>query len=1304
MTRFKDFASLLLASSAVAACSISADSAISCYDNSNCPADYPVCTNASLNKKGLCSKSGAGVTAAVRIAGVEGYAKGSPVRGLVHVTVIAQSSTGVQDVSLTVSGATPTITRNATMSNPPAYVFDVDTGNVDGTATLTAHLTPGAGDAVASATWDLVFDNTPPTLTIGAPSALEVADGMLVTFDVTSSEPLSSITGNISGATTALAQIAPPTGLVYHFGYAVTAGDAAGPHGISVSGADLLGNSNGASKGAAFSVRHPFAFGPLTISTGHTVNEVSSALPAATAGTLVSVSVSLPASASLGSAKPVFQLTSAGGPVRMLAAPTLTTGATVNTWATTYPVVVADNDGVASVAVAVTDLAGNTPAPAVANLSIDKSPPLSTGAAASGTYFDTTVPHNTVVITTIASKRLQSATIAVSNLDLGTCTCDGGACNASTSLTPLVRCSVVVSHSPATPVATLTLRDTLGNSSSGSLAIASYQASYTVVPAPVNGGLSGAATIGQGTSTLLTPTFTNGVGTITGDDGSSYVLANPTPISVSPVTTTIYSLVVKNAAGTPSGSSLATVMVVPAANIGSFTGPQYATLGTAKTTNPVSLVVTFPSGTASVVATSGATGLVCASGAPTVSPATFNCLEATNGFNATTVFTATVTGATSATATTTVTAANDPADASTNSLSPGSAVNPGSTASLSAKACSGCTAVVNPGNISATADGTAHAVTTGTLQEDTSFTLTITNLAGKTVNYTATQLVNRPIIGSFTGPQYATLGTAKTTNPVSLVVTFPSGGTASVVATSGATGLVCASGAATVSPATFNCLDPTNGFNATTLFTAKVTLGSGMTTATATVTGATDPAATSPTLTTATNPLTRDQLVNPVTLNYTYCAGCTATLTNGNTGVAVSAPGTSLNVTLIRTTTYTLTATNLAGASASATPLTVTVLPGLFAATANAPGANRFGAVTVLLPNGTILIAGGRTDPTNASTAVSSAQIYDPGNASTPFRVLSANPSIAVSTMQNTRYRAAGVLLPDGRVYISGGINTVPSVVATADIFDPAADGFLKSGQGQPANLGTGRWGHTATVLPSGKVVLAGGFSDLAGATRISNLDLFNPAAFGTTPAASGATLTYARGNHTATAGADGRVLVFGGVISGSIAQQTSAEFVSETTDLNTDSVMQVQRAYHTATALADGRILLVGGTTAASSFSELITYTPSTNSITSVAGPVSAVTNGARFAHTATPLPFGKVLIAGGYTDSTLATPQSTAELYTPATSPGVGTMTKTSGMGSIATPINRAQHGSAFVFSGKAVLIGGDTVSATAETFDPN
>ena len=339
--------------------------------------------------------------------------------------------------------------------------------------------------------------------------------------------------------------------------------------------------------------------------------------------------------------------------------------------------------------------------------------------------------------------------------------------------------------------------------------------------------------------------------------------------------------------------------------------------------------------------------------------------------------------------------------------------------------------------------------------------------------------------------------------------------------------------------------------------------------------------------------------------------------------------------------------------------------------------------------------------------AVSSAQIYDPGNASTPFRALSSG-SNAVATMQNTRYRAAGVLLPDGRVYISGGINTVPSAVATADIFDPAADGFLKGGQGQPADLGSGRWGHTATVLPSGKVVLAGGFSDLAGATRISNLDLFNPAAFGTTPAASGATLTYARGNHTATAGADGRVLVFGGVIStGSTAQKTSAEIVSETTELHLDSVMQVPRAYHTATVLADGRILLVGGTTVAAGFSELITYTPSTNSITSVAGPVSAVTNGARFAHTATPLPFGKVLVAGGYTDFTTATPtgpQSTAEIYTPAASPGVGTMTKTSGMGSIATPINRAQHGSAFVFSGRAVLIGGDTVSATAETFDPN
>lgn len=1285
------------------ACSVSASGQIPCADDSSCPADYPVC------QAGKCVQSANGVkgSASVQIVGVPGKAATDPVRGTVDVQVVAKASSGVQ--TLTLDGGGKSYSPDAS-STPPVFVFVVDTTKLtDGAVQFTSTLTPGDSTQAQakSGQFTLTVDNTAPTLTIGVVGSTEIADGALVAIDVTSTEPLASVTGTISGSTTALAQISAPTGNTYHFGYAVTAADAAGAHSVSVNAADPAGNPASKSLTGAFNVRHPFAFGALTVNTGHTVNEVSGALSAASVGTVVTTTVTVPSSANLGTAKPVFKLTSAGGTTRTLNAPTVTTGATNNTWTTNYTVVSGDNDGIAGLTVAVTDTAGNTPTPATASLAIDKSAPIVSAITGGGT-FDTTT--NSVSFKTVANKRLQSATISSSNLDATgvACQCDGGTCNATTSVTPTVSCTITVTHgAAATPTVTLALTDTLGNSTP---ATAAYRSTYTVVAVPTNNGITGSTTINAGTTASITPSFSNGTAVVTGTDGTRYTALGG-PITVSPsVDPTTYSLTVTNAAGTtvPNLVTTAVVHVLPAVTIHAFSGPQFATVGTAKTTNPITLTVDFPTGgTASVAATSGSTGLVCTSGAPGTSPATFNCLDATSGFNATTVFTATVTGATqNATATFTVTAANDPADTASNGLSPGAAVDPGSPASLSAKACTGCTPIIEPGDLTFTANNVAQTVPTAALQADTAFTLVVTNKAGASHTYFATQLVNRPKIDAFAGPQFATVGTAKTTGTgISLTVTFSTSGTASVAVVSGSTNLTCAATTSpTTSPVTFSCSDPA-GFTATTVFRATLTLGTGANatdTVDFTVTAANDPASPTPMLS-ATTPLTRDQLVTSITLNYTYCSGCTATITNGVTGTVINAPGTSTTTSIAGTTTFRLTVTNAAGATGGAS-FTVNVLAGLFSAAA-APGADRFGGVTVLLPDGTVLIAGGRTAPTNASTALDSFQIYDPGSNS--FTTPTLNATNAQATMHSKRYRPAAVLLPDGRVYITGGIDETNAVVKTADIYDPANGGFLKnSGAGQPADLGSARWGHTATVLPSGKVLLAGGFSDNAGATPIATLELFNPATPATTPPPVGGgtpvTLTYARGNHTATAGVDGRVLILGGVaVSDTTAHQTAAEVVTETAATHLDSLMKVARVNHTATLLDDGRILVVGGTTDATNFSEVISFGPP-SVLSSVTGPVSAFASGKRFAHTATPLPFSKVLIAGGTSDAALGTAQSTAEIYTLG-SPG--TMTKTGGMGTLAAPKSRAQHGAVFTFAGNAVLIGGDYGGfATAETFDPN
>src|SRR5262249_32209510 len=81
-------------------------------------------------------------------------------------------------------------------------------------------------------------------------------------------------------------------------------------------------------------------------------------------------------------------------------------------------------------------------------------------------------------------------------------------------------------------------------------------------------------------------------------------------------------------------------------------------------------------------------------------------------------------------------------------------------------------------------------------------------------------------------------------------------------------------------------------------------------------------------------------------------------------------------------------------------------------------------------------------------------------------------------------------LLQSGKVLVAGGITPAgPSSVtylSSAELYDPATGMWTVTG-----SLTTARSSHTATVLQSGKVLVAGGFNVSNGA--LSSAELYNP-------------------------------------------------------------------------------------------------------------------------------------------------------------------------------------------------------------------
>ena len=165
----------------------------------------------------------------------------------------------------------------------------------------------------------------------------------------------------------------------------------------------------------------------------------------------------------------------------------------------------------------------------------------------------------------------------------------------------------------------------------------------------------------------------------------------------------------------------------------------------------------------------------------------------------------------------------------------------------------------------------------------------------------------------------------------------------------------------------------------------------------------------------------------------------------------------------------------------------------------------------VLLPNGKVLITGG-------GNIFSSAELYDPSTGTFAF-----TGSMAVGRNYHT-----ATLLPNGKVLIAAGEGWSRAPLDNAELYDPATGTFLDACCTQVP-----RERHTATLLPSGKVLLTGTGPGWPGEPGhplspidAASAELYDPAMGTFSPTGS---MVTGRFFHTATLLPSGKVLIVGG-------------------------------------------------------------------------------------------------------------------------------------------------------------------------------
>jgi hypothetical protein len=294
-----------------------------------------------------------------------------------------------------------------------------------------------------------------------------------------------------------------------------------------------------------------------------------------------------------------------------------------------------------------------------------------------------------------------------------------------------------------------------------------------------------------------------------------------------------------------------------------------------------------------------------------------------------------------------------------------------------------------------------------------------------------------------------------------------------------------------------------------------------------------------------------------------------------------------------------------------------------------------------------------------------------------------SDPLAAVGPLSQARTDHTATLLPDGRVVVAGGVDVIGSsgaAVDTIETYDPRSRSFTTSGR-----LLTARSKHTASLLADGTVLFAGGL-DSSG-NPLASAEVFDP----TTGLSRGTgALPEPRSSASAVGLDDGRVLIVGGYGANEMAwnavvyDPAVGQFQPAPTDMGAGLV--------TAIKLNDGRVLVAGGLLSGTSLNLAQVFDPMTDQFANVSSMSQA-----RGAATSCLLATGQVLVVGG-TDGS-GSPIAWAEIFDPAAD---------AFFKHVQLDDYRSQGTTTALADGSVLMVGGlgagGVPNATIERFDPS